>query len=115
MVTVEVLQEITQWTDTTPNHTYWVLASGKLWAYQPVGTDTPVVLKNPMTFDRSRRRFNLIRTEPDPAKTAEPSVVVQGSGGKTYTVTLGDNPACTCAGFRFRGACKHLEQASAKS
>lgn len=34
--------------------------------------------------------------------------LVEGSAGKTHTVTLGDNPACTCTGFRFRGNCKHL-------
>lgn len=71
---MEVLQEITEWPDATPNHIYWVLGNGRLWAYQSVGADQPVVLKNPMSFDRTRRRFILIRTEPNPAQITDHSV-----------------------------------------
>jgi hypothetical protein len=38
----------------------------------------------------------------------EPKVrFVKGSNGKEYEVT--GNYKCTCPGFTFRGACKHLE------
>lgn len=37
-------------------------------------------------------------------------VEVQGSKGKTYTVTLGKNRSCTCPGFTFRGSCRHITE-----
>lgn len=38
------------------------------------------------------------------------TVTVQGSAGKTYTVTLGQTTNCTCPGFTFRGDCKHVKE-----
>jgi uncharacterized Zn finger protein len=32
--------------------------------------------------------------------------LVQGSNGKVYEVT---SHSCTCPGFTFRGACKHVQ------
>ena len=47
-----------------------------------------------------------------PVKT-EPSTktwTVQGSKGKTYTVTLDHGRyECTCPGFQFRRSCKHVD------
>lgn len=38
------------------------------------------------------------------------TLVVQGSKGKSYTVTkTGNKYSCTCPGFTFRRACKHLK------
>lgn len=68
---MEIMQEITDWH--IPNHTYWVLSTGKLAAYQIQGTSEKIVLKNPMSFDRARRRFILIGTEPNPAQVTEHS------------------------------------------
>lgn len=111
---MQVLQEITDWN--TPNHTYWVLNSGKLWAYTPQGQTHKQILTNPMTFDRARRRFKLIESVPDPVSPNSDahSVQVQGSAGKMYTVTLGEKPSCSCTGFRFRGKCKHIDLAPAQ-
>lgn len=36
-------------------------------------------------------------------------IMVKGSRGETYTVTIDKNGAsCTCKGFQFRGSCKHI-------
>lgn len=106
---MKILQEVTDWDGGTPNHIYWVLGSGKLYAYQPWGGEA-VVFKNPLTFERSRRKFNTLKTLPDP-KPQYPTVEVPGSAGKTYTVTLSPEPRCECAGFQFRGKCKHINTA----
>lgn len=39
-------------------------------------------------------------------------VIVQGSGGKTYTVTkkVDGSLSCNCPGYGFRGRCKHVDQ-----
>jgi len=40
---------------------------------------------------------------------------VQGSKGASYTVTIGPRgKSCNCAGFQFRRACKHVNQALEK-
>jgi hypothetical protein len=40
---------------------------------------------------------------------------VAGSKGNTYVVNLeGSRASCTCAGFQFRGKCKHIEEALKK-
>ena len=40
---------------------------------------------------------------------------VAGSKGQTYTVTkTGSQWTCTCPGFQFRKACKHLDEARSK-
>lgn len=97
---MEVLQEITAWN--IPNHTYWVLNSGKLTAYKIAGTSEKIVLKHPMSFDRARRRFRVIESIPEGE-----GVTVKGSSGKTYTIVSG---RCSCPGFKFRGKCSHIGQ-----
>ena len=45
-------------------------------------------------------------------KTEERVMLVQGSKGSTYTVTIGPRGnSCTCSGFGFRRSCKHVIQA----
>ena len=47
---------------------------------------------------------------------------VRGSRGQTYTVSYGYTPrgpyqydwSCTCKGFKFRGTCRHIEEAKAE-
>lgn len=46
-----------------------------------------------------------------PSKTESTTWAVQGSKGKTYTVTLDHGRyECTCPGFQFRRACKHVDE-----
>jgi hypothetical protein len=45
-----------------------------------------------------------------PDTTPERSWVVDGSGGKKYTVkTTGGNWTCTCPGYGWRRKCRHIE------
>lgn len=38
------------------------------------------------------------------------TIVVKGSKGDEYTIVkTGNNTTCTCVGFQYRKACKHLE------
>lgn len=40
---------------------------------------------------------------------------IKGSTGAVYTVTkIGSNWECTCTGFQFRRACKHITEAKSK-
>ena len=50
---------------------------------------------------------------PVAAPAAEVVHKVMGSRGKEYTVTLGASPRCTCPGFVYRHACKHVSQFTA--
>ena len=49
-----------------------------------------------------------------PVEKTEPTVktwTVQGSKGKTYTVTLDHGRYdCSCPGFQFRKSCKHVDE-----
>jgi hypothetical protein len=48
----------------------------------------------------------------DPKKPAPPKTVqVEGSKGKTYTITIREDggKTCSCPGFGFRGSCKHID------
>jgi hypothetical protein len=46
-----------------------------------------------------------------PSKTDSKTWTVQGSRGKTYTVTLDHgNYECSCPGFQFRRSCKHVDE-----
>ena len=58
-------------------------------------------------FSKSRRKFTLIGEWPE--DLPEGAITVKGSKGNTYTII--DNK-CSCPGFKFRGQCKHLEQAA---
>ena len=45
-------------------------------------------------------------------KTEERVMLVQGSKGSTYTVTIGPRgKSCTCSGFQFRHNCRHINEA----
>lgn len=43
-----------------PQHTYFLNEAGKLMAYRKVSDDTLTVLNNPLSFSRSKRKFEKI-------------------------------------------------------
>lgn len=57
---IEVLQEITEWPDATPNHSY-VVKNGKCIAYCRAGAKEWYVHKKPLTFSKTGRKFTKIK------------------------------------------------------
>ena len=103
----EVVQETTAWD--FPNHTY-LLEGSKMLAYIKAGTKKPIYLKHPMSFDKRGRKFIAVKKNPFTKKLeADPDTVeVAGSKGAVYLVNKKAG-TCTCAGWNFRGHCRHLE------
>jgi len=100
---MKILQEITEWEDNTPNHIYHIDDKGKLVAYQKFGSDEVTTFKSGLSFDRSRRKFITIKSYPDELTSRQVRI-------KDYIIDL-DHKTCTCSGFKFRGACKHVAMA----
>lgn len=114
---MRILQEITEWDNPNqPNHIYHVHSNGRLVAYQPFGKDKVVTFRKPLSFGTGRRKFKLLMKVDDPSKP-ENAVVVEGSNGAEYMVTMenGRATSCTCPGYKFRRTCKHLAIAESMS
>jgi hypothetical protein len=92
-----------------PAHVY-LLDGTQLVAYIRVGTQDPVYFGKPIKgFDRRRRQFESVPTDPFTITKDSNEITVQGSGGQTYQVNTAAG-TCTCPGFRFRGRCRHLAE-----
>jgi len=88
-----------------PAHTY-LLDGNNLVAYVKANTTTPFYFKRPIKgFDKRGRKFVKGNIALFTVKKASNERTVKGSKGQEYTVT---ETTCTCPGFTFRGACKHL-------
>jgi hypothetical protein len=88
-----------------PAHTY-LLDGNNLVAYVKVNTNEPFYFKRPIKgFDKRGRKFIPGNKTLFTVKKASNERTVKGSKGQEYTVT---ETTCTCPGFTFRGACKHL-------
>jgi hypothetical protein len=114
---MKALKETTDWT--TPNHTY-IVEGNTLVAYIKQGTDRVVEFAKPIKgFDQRARKFvevplvNWRDTLKAFVEAAEPLPFikrVQGSKPNTWYEVNTDANTCTCPGFQFRGACKHVKQ-----
>lgn len=103
------IQETTVWDNpNTPNHTY-LLDGTNLVAYIKHGESTPFYFKNPIKgFSKTGRKF--IELKKNPFKVTVSSLrEVKGSKGETYFID-DEAKTCTCAGFSFRGTCKHIKE-----
>jgi hypothetical protein len=106
---MKALQETTNWA--TPNHTY-LLDGSRLVAYIRQGTDESIYFKSPIkNFDLRRRTFRELEINPFTSSPTQARIkTIQASRpGVTYTLNL-DEGSCTCPGFQFRGACKHVKE-----
>jgi hypothetical protein len=109
-------EETTQWTGTKqPNHVYLMDDSkSKMYAYIKFGKGDPESFKNPIriftqgrTFKEQRNFTMLFEKFADPAAR---TWAILGSKGNNYTVVQTHSGySCSCSGFKFRGACKHVE------
>lgn len=106
---MQAVQETTVWEGVTrqPNHIY-LLDGDRVMAYIRWGEGRPEYLSGKIKLDRRGRKFvaadkNLFKQVKEQSNVKQ----VQGSKGQIYTVNL-DEKTCTCAGFTFRGTCKHL-------
>lgn len=111
--------ETTVWKDSTPNGIYLLDDSkSKMYAFKPFGTGKIKTFKNPIRIDMRGRRF-VINSEQFKTKLKEEEPegrvwTVKGSKGDEYRVSeLNGNLSCTCSGFKFRGACKHVSELQA--
>ena len=114
---MEAVREVTKWDVEyrSPNHDY-LLDGDRIIAYRPWGTAEIRVLSGKIKIDRRGRKFEKLKDNPFEAlqhtEREEPAVVaVKGSKGQTYYVNAAEG-TCTCPGFTFRGACKHLVEAT---
>jgi hypothetical protein len=105
---MQALLETTVWA--YPNHIY-LLDGDSLVAYIRAGTTEPYYFKKPIKgFDRRGRKFKAVEPNPfDAPAVALHLTEVRGSKGAVYHVDK-QAQTCTCPGFTFRGACKHLKE-----
>jgi hypothetical protein len=102
-----------------PAHTY-LLEGNNLVAYIRAGHKDPFFFKAPIKgFDKRGRKFEETTATPfnDWAKLLKAHIdvspvssikQVKGSKGEIYTIDL-DAKTCSCAGYTFRGSCKHTK------
>jgi hypothetical protein len=91
-----------------PAHVY-LLDGNNLVSYIKKGETAAFYFKNPIKgFDKRGRKFEVVNPNPfKQLKKASHGHTVIGSSGQVYTVT---EDSCSCAGFTYRGSCKHLGQ-----
>lgn len=110
---MKAIRETTLWDTPIPNHMY-LLDGDALMAYIPQGAVAAHWFSKPIKrFDSRRRTFEPVAPAlfgPGPSTQATPQIrTVAGSKpGVTYTLNL-DRGSCSCPGFTFRGACKHVQ------
>jgi hypothetical protein len=104
---MEALQETTG--GQFPPHIY-LLDGNKLVSYIKSGETEPFYFKNPIKgFDKRGRKFATVTPNPFKVKAQSNLIKVKGSNGNEYTIDP-EEKTCTCPGFTFRGACKHVGQ-----
>jgi hypothetical protein len=90
-----------------PAHTY-LLDGTTLVAYIKRGETTPFYFsKGIKGFDKRGRKFEKADAKLFKVQPKSDLIAVEGSKGKTYYVDP-EAKTCTCPGFTFRGACKHV-------
>ncbi len=109
---MQALLEITEWSDPNANcsHLYW-MDGDKAVGYSKWGKEPPEYFKNPIRLDKRGRKFVEVKNHPFKPTIQANIIKVQGSKGAVYEVNL-DEQTCTCSGFKFRGGCKHLKEAT---
>lgn len=116
---MHALQETTKWVGSNVNANHIYLVEGtKLLAYIKAGTREQIWFNKPMkNFDRRYRTFKELRGRDNPFEQSDKIestlIKVQGSKGSVYYVDP-EKGSCTCAGYTFRGKCRHVAEALSK-
>ena len=110
---MQAIKEITEWKGVTrqPNHTY-LMEGSKCVAYKQWHVGEPFYFSKPLPIDRRGRKFVELTDNPFDLEdlAVDTHVIrVKGSKGEEYRVDL-QAGTCTCPGYTFRGACKHVKQ-----
>lgn len=112
---LQALKEVTDWAEgMNCSHTY-LMDGDKALGYMKWHTGPAEYFKNPMTLDKRRRKFEVLKVNPftdyAPKQEKDPNIVeVKGSNGTVYSVDK-INRTCTCPSSRFRkGECKHIKE-----
>ena len=87
----------------------------KMYAYVSPATGEVKTFKRPISFYTKGRSFKVVDNtwgyEIPSEVTEHPRWEVMGSKGDKYIVTKTENGlTCSCSGFRFRGACRHVQE-----
>jgi len=111
---MKTLLETTVWPGATPNHVYFVNDSrDRMFGYVPTNSDIPVRFSVPIRFDARRRKFQAVPnrwTFSTESEQATRTWTVTGSKGNQYTVSEHAGIiSCSCPGFQFRNACRHVD------
>lgn len=113
---MRIMLETTNWADGQDfNHIYVFNDSmSQAIAYVPLGTEPLQKFRKPLRIDTRGRTFVELE-DSRPTKVDQGVVVVEGSKGEKYYVSNESNGwVCTCPGFKFRGACKHVKEQEEK-
>ena len=118
---MKFFQETTKWSEgKVPNHIYLLDDSkSKMIAYVKAGTRAVFKFKKPLPFSTRGRTFVAVKNTfgfkiQEPV-TENPRWTVVGSKGDKYIVEKTETSyTCTCSGFKFRGACKHIKEIEGK-
>lgn len=108
-------QETTDYKDDIANGVYLLNDSKSLmYAYVAPHSRTVKEFKNPIRIDIRGRQFKEVKNTfkyTIPGEVIKnPRWEVKGSKGDIYIVERSENGlSCTCAGFKFRGQCKHIK------
>ena len=102
---IQVLQEVTEWKNAEiRNGIYYVNDQTQLVAYKSASGNYKEFIKPIKGFSKSRRKFVVID---EIAEEGDDKIIyVTGSNGAKYSIIDGK---CSCAGFKFRKKCKHIE------
>jgi len=106
---MQAIREVTVWSgQPQPNHIY-LMDGDRALAYIAMGQHTPHWFKTGIRLNQRGRKFVTASMDLFDNQTASRMITVSGSKGTVYYIDP-DHETCSCPGFQFRGACRHIKQ-----